>query len=73
MQFFTQSPDGTQVPYFVVRQKDTVMDGTNPTLLYGYGGFRIALNPSYSPIGMLQALRLNGREYMMILFLWRKI
>jgi len=47
-QFFTQSPDGTQVPYFVVRQKDTVMDGTNPTLLYGYGGFRIALNPSYS-------------------------
>jgi len=30
-QFFTQSPDGTQVPYFVVRQKDTVMDGTNPT------------------------------------------
>ena len=47
-QFFTTSTDGTKVPYFVVRQKETKMDGTNPTLLYGYGGFRVALNPSYS-------------------------
>jgi prolyl oligopeptidase len=47
-QFFATSTDGTQVPYFVVRQKDIEMDGTNPTLLYGYGGFRISLNPSYS-------------------------
>ena len=47
-QFFATSTDGTKVPYFVVRQKDTKMDGTNPTLLYGYGGFRISLNPSYS-------------------------
>jgi len=47
-QFFATSTDGTKVPYFVVRQKDTQMDGTNPTLLYGYGGFRISLNPSYN-------------------------
>lgn len=47
-QFFATSTDGTQVPYFVVRAKDTKMDGTNPTLLYGYGGFEISLNPSYS-------------------------
>lgn len=47
-QFFATSPDGTKVPYFIVRQKDTKMDGTNPTLLYGYGGFEISLNPSYS-------------------------
>ncbi len=47
-QFFASSPDGTKVPYFVVRAKDTKMDGTNPTLLYGYGGFEISLNPSYS-------------------------
>ena len=47
-QFFATSTDGTKVPYFVVRQKDIQMDGTNPTLLYGYGGFRISLNPSYS-------------------------
>jgi len=47
-QFFTTSDDGTKVPYFVVRQKDTKMDGINPTLLYGYGGFEVSLNPSYS-------------------------
>jgi len=47
-QFFATSADGTKVPYFVVRSKDTQMDGTNPTLLYGYGGFEISLNPSYS-------------------------
>ncbi|MFT4994970.1 MAG: prolyl oligopeptidase [Paraglaciecola sp.] len=47
-QFFATSPDGTQVPYFVVRSKDTKLDGTNPTLLYGYGGFEVSLNPSYS-------------------------
>lgn len=47
-QFFATSTDGTQVPYFVVRDKDIPMDGTNPTLLYGYGGFEISLNPSYS-------------------------
>ena len=47
-QFFATSPDGTKVPYFVVRGKDVKMDGTNPTLLYGYGGFEISLNPSYS-------------------------
>ena len=38
-QFFSTSADGTKVPYFVVRSKSTKMDGTNPTLLYGYGGF----------------------------------
>ncbi len=47
-QFFATSKDGTKVPYFVVRNKDIEMDGTNPTLLYGYGGFEISLNPSYS-------------------------
>lgn len=47
-QKFVTSPDGTQVPYFIVRQKDIKMDGTNPTLLYGYGGFEISMTPSYS-------------------------
>jgi len=47
-QFFATSTDGTKIPYFVVRDKDIEMDGTNPTLLYGYGGFEISLNPSYS-------------------------
>ena len=47
-QFEVASTDGTKIPYFVVRQKDIEMDGKNPTLLYGYGGFQISINPTYS-------------------------
>jgi prolyl oligopeptidase len=43
------SNDGTRVPYFEVARTDLVRDGNNPTLLYGYGGFEIALLPSYRP------------------------
>jgi len=44
------SKDGTKVPYFVVRDKNLKLDGKNPTLLYGYGGFQVSLPPSYSGI-----------------------
>ncbi|MEL6616488.1 MAG: prolyl oligopeptidase family serine peptidase, partial [Bacteroidota bacterium] len=47
-QWEATSPDGTRVPYFVVHREDIAMDGTNPTQLYGYGGFEISLTPSYS-------------------------
>ena len=47
-QFEATSRDGTLVPYFVVRAKDTVMDGTTPTLQYAYGGFQVSMNPGYS-------------------------
>lgn len=47
-QKFAMSKDGTKVPYFIVRAKDAEMNGQNPTLLYGYGGFEISLNPAYS-------------------------
>ena len=47
-QHFATSKDGTQVPYFLVRPKDLEFDGTNPTLLYGYGGFEISMTPGYS-------------------------
>lgn len=47
-QFFATSKDGTKVPYFMVSNKNTRLDGKNPTLLYGYGGFEISLTPSYS-------------------------
>ena len=44
------SADGTAVPYFVVHREGLAMDGTNPTQLYGYGGFEVSLTPSYSAI-----------------------
>jgi prolyl oligopeptidase len=47
-QHFATSPDGTQVPYFVVRPKDMAFDGTNPTILYAYGGFAASLTPNYN-------------------------
>lgn len=52
-QFKAKSADGTLVPYFVVMAKDTKLDGKNPTLLYGYGGFEVSMQPSYSAgVGM---------------------
>jgi prolyl oligopeptidase len=42
------SKDGTRVPYFQVSRADLKLDGTNPTLLYGYGGFQISSTPGYS-------------------------
>lgn len=44
------SEDGTIVPYFMIKRKDAPMDGNNPTLLYGYGGFEISLLPSYGAV-----------------------
>ncbi len=49
-QHLATSADGTSVPYFVVMAQDSVLDGSNPTLLYGYGGFEIAMKPAYSAI-----------------------
>lgn len=49
-QFFATSEDGTRVPYFIVHKADMVLDGSTPTLLYGYGGFQVSMNPSYSPV-----------------------
>ena len=47
-QRFAASKDGTQVPYFVVYPQGAKTDGTNPTVLYGYGGFQISMTPFYS-------------------------
>ncbi len=61
-QHFATSKDGTRVPYFVVHGKDMKLDGSNPTLLYGYGGFEISLTPSYSG-GMGRAWLDKGGVY----------
>ena len=42
------SKDGTRVPYFQVARENLALDGKNPTLLYGYGGFEVSMTPSYS-------------------------
>ncbi len=47
-QHFAKSEDGTRVPYFMVAKKGLSLDGQNPTLLYGYGGFEISMQPTYS-------------------------
>lgn len=42
------APDGTKIPYFQVSRADLALDGSHPTLLYGYGGFQISMKPGYS-------------------------
>jgi prolyl oligopeptidase len=59
-QFEATSKDGTRIPYFVVHSKQMKLDGTNPTLLYGYGGFEIEMLPSYSPASGISWLTKGG-------------
>lgn len=47
-QVFFTSKDGTRVPMFITHRKGLRMDGSNPTILYGYGGFNVAQTPSFS-------------------------
>ncbi len=58
-QVFFKSKDGTKIPMFLVSKKGLKLDGQNPTLLYGYGGFDISLTPSFG-VQTLTWLEMGG-------------
>jgi len=58
-QVFYTSKDGTRIPMFLAHKKGIKLDGSNPTLLYGYGGFNISMRPWFS-ITRLQWLEMGG-------------
>ena len=67
-QNFVSSKDGTSIPYFLISRKDMELDGDNPTILYGYGGFQISKPPAYlgdqlQNIGLMQAVFMSFRIF----------
>ncbi len=62
-QVFYTSKDGTQVPMFIVHKKGLELDGNNPTLLYGYGGFNASMTPGFSVSRLI--LLENGGVYVL--------
>jgi prolyl oligopeptidase len=62
-QVFYPSKDGTKIPMFIIYKKGLKLDGKNPTLLYGYGGFNISLTPSFNALRVV--LLENGFVYAM--------
>ena len=52
-QVFYNSKDGARVPMFITYKKGLKLDGSNPTILYGYGGFNVSLTPAFSPANLV--------------------
>jgi prolyl oligopeptidase len=62
-QRFATSKDGTKIPYFIVHPKNMKLDGSNPTILYGYGGFDVSLTPEYDGVLGKLWLERGGGEF----------
>ncbi len=62
-QVFYPSKDGTKIPMFIVHKKDLALNGDNPALLYGYGGFNASMTPSFNALRVF--LLENGAVYAM--------
>jgi prolyl oligopeptidase len=58
-QVFYASKDGTKVPMFITYKKGLKLDGSNPTYLYGYGGFNVSLTPAFS-VGIVVWMEMGG-------------
>ncbi|MEM7800545.1 MAG: prolyl oligopeptidase family serine peptidase [Chloroflexota bacterium] len=58
-QHFYTSKDGTQVPMFIIHKKGIALDGSHPTLLYGYGGFSVSVPATFSSV-TLQWVEMGG-------------
>jgi prolyl oligopeptidase len=59
-QHFATSDDGTRIPYFIVYREGLALDGRNPTLLFGYGGFEVSMLPGYNATAGVAWLEKGG-------------
>ncbi|KAF5281223.1 hypothetical protein FQR65_LT14816 [Abscondita terminalis] len=59
-QIFYKSKDGTNIPMFIIYKKDMVLNGSNPCLLYGYGGFNVSIGPSFAISRLIFMDNFNG-------------
>ena len=62
-QVFYHSKDGTRVPMYIISKKGLKLDGSNPTLLYGYGGFNISVTPRFSVTWLVRFLNSHPDFY----------